>query len=112
MIDIAGGTLSASNYNLSVYAPTSGPYNGIAIFQPTTNTNELQIQFGSSTQALDGYIYAPGTEVYMQDKGGGVSALGLVVGQLDSNSTLTINNASYDQANSGTTLNKAVTLVE
>jgi hypothetical protein len=115
-MELAGSaTLNqASNSILNIYAPASlsSPYDGIAILQPSTNTTELQIQFGSNNEVLDGYIYAPGAIVFMQDHGGGVTASGLVAGTLyEDQSTLDIY-TNYDTAHSSTTLNKQLTLVE
>lgn len=111
-IDVYRGTFSQpSNTIVNAIAPTSGTYDGIAIMQPSTNTNELQVQFGSSNQVLDGYVYAPGAEVYMQDMGGGLTATGIVAGSLyDKASTIRI--PSYDQAHTATTINRTVALVE
>jgi Flp pilus assembly protein TadG len=113
VLDVGSGTLNqGSNSLLNVYSPTAGSYNGIAIFQPSTNTTQLQVQFGSNNEVMDGYIYAPGAQVYLQDHGGGVTAVGLVAGQLyDKASTFTVPH-SYDQANPTTTLNRVLTLVE
>jgi hypothetical protein len=79
--------------------------------QPVTNTNELQVQFGSGNQTLDGFIYAPGAEVYLQDHGGGITATGIVANTMfDKASTITI--PSYSVAHPITTPLKKVTLVE
>ena len=112
VMEIEGGTLTQDSSSvLNVYAPTAGSYNGIAILQPSTNTNQLQVQFGSNNEILDGYIYAPGAEVYLQDNGGGVTASGIVANSMtNQSSSLTI--PSYDTANSGTTPNRIVMLVE
>ena len=111
-IDIYGGTFNQpSNTLVNITAPTSGTYNGIAIMQPSNNTNNLQVQFGSNNQTLDGYIYAPGAEVYLQDNGGGVTATGIVAATMfDKASKITI--PSYDAAHPSTTINRIVTLVE
>jgi hypothetical protein len=111
VVDIAGGTLTQGNAILNIYAPTAGTYNGIAILQPESNSNDLQVQFGSGNEVLDGYIYAPGAEVYLQDHGGGIVATGIVAGSMyDKASTIRI--PSYDDANSTTTPNRVITLVE
>ena len=98
-----------------MYAPASQPpssYQGIAILQPSTNTTTLQIQFGSNNQVLDGYIYAPGATVFMQDHGGGVTASGIVAGTLfEDQSTLDIY-TNYDTSHSSSTLNRRLVLVE
>jgi hypothetical protein len=110
-LDIYSGTFNQGNAILNVTAPTSGIYNGIAIMQPLTNTTQLQVQFGSSNQTLDGYIYAPGAEVYLQDNGGGIVATGIVAASMyDKASSIRI--PSYDAAHPATTPNRVVTLVE
>jgi Flp pilus assembly protein TadG len=111
-LDVYGGTFNQpSNTLVNITAPTSGTYNGIAIMQPSNNTNNLQVQFGSNNQTLDGYIYSPGAEVYLQDNGGGIVATGIVAATMfDKASTIRI--PSYDKAHPTTTPNRIVTLVE
>lgn len=110
-LDIYSGSFNQGNAVLNITAPTAGIYNGIAIMQPVSNTTQLQVQFGSSNQTLDGYIYAPGAQVYLQDHGGGVTATGIVAASMfDKASTIRI--PSYDAAHPGTTPNRVVTLVE
>ena len=110
-LDVYAGTFNQGNSVLSIYSPTSGTYNGIALMQPATNTNQLQVQFGSGNQTLDGYIYAPGAEVYLQDHGGGITATGIVASSMyDKASTININ--SYDAVHPSTTRNRILALVE
>jgi Flp pilus assembly protein TadG len=111
-IDIENGTFNQpSNTIVNITAPTSGTYNGIAIMQPATNTNLLQVQFGSNNQTLDGYIYAPGAEVDLQDNGGGVTATGFVADTVKIKaSSITI--PSYNAAHPTTTPLRAISLVE
>ena len=110
-LDIYGGTFTQNNSILSIHAPTSGTYNGIAIMQPAGNATQLQVQFGSGGQTLDGMIYAPGAEVFLQDNGGGVTATGVIADTMFiKSSSLTI--PSYSAAHPTTTPLKAVTLVE
>jgi len=111
-IDIYGGTFDQKSTSLlSITAPTSGTYNGIAILQPSNNPNNLQVQFGSDNQTLDGYIYAPGAEVTLHDSGGGIVATGIVAKTMYDKTT-TIRIPSYDKAHPSTTPNRVVTLVE
>jgi hypothetical protein len=115
-MELAGSATLNQNSNsiLNLYAPASltSPYDGIALLQPSTNTTQLQIQFGSNNQVLDGYIYAPGATVFMQDQGGGVTASGIVAGTLlEDQSTLDIY-TNYDTAHSASTLNRVLVLVE
>lgn len=111
-LDVYSGTFNQpSNTLVNVVAPTSGTYNGIALMQPSSNTNQMQVQFGSNNQVLDGYIYAPGAQVYLQDHGGGITATGIVAASMfDKASVITI--PSYDKVHPSTTINRVVTLVE
>lgn len=113
VIDLSGGTLSqGSNSILNAYAPTSGTYNGVAIMQPSSNTTTpLQVQFGSNNQVLDGIIYAPGVQVYLQDHGGGVTASGVISNTMFiKSSTFSIPN--YSNANPTTTPFRVLTMLE
>ena len=111
VMDIQNGTFDQANAILNIYAPTAGTYNGVAILQPASNSNQLQVQFGSGNQVLDGYIFAPSANVYLQDSGGGITATG-IVGDTMFNKTSSITIPSYDQANASTTPNRVVVLVE
>lgn len=110
-IAISGGTFSQGSATLNVTAPTSGTYNGIALMQPMTNTNQVQVQYGKSNSKFDGYIYAPGAQVAVQDNGGGTVANGIVASYLYVKSS-TIRVFSYDAAHASTTPNRILGLVE
>ncbi len=112
VVDIQGGGITMGSSSLvSVYAPTSGTYNGIAIFQPYTNPTTMQLQFGSTSTYLDGMIFAPSATMTMHDAGGGVKASGFVLKSLDMNtSSLAI--TSYSASNQYTTPLRVITLVE
>jgi len=125
-IDMQGGAFNilSGQANLSVYAPTSGTYNGMAILQPASNKSDssdntcngqtngcLSTQFGSANTNFDGMIFVPGGQVTLHDAGGGVTASGLIADSINmATSTLTINN--YSQANPYTTPLRQVTLTE
>lgn len=123
-LDIAGGSFNQANTPLAITAPTntSAVYNGIAIMQTSTvatggakcDTNApcLQLQFGSGSETLNGIVYAPASEVVMQDMGGSVTAAGIIAYQLGYiNTDLTIT-SGYSQANPNTTPLTQVALVE
>ena len=61
---------------------------------------------------LDGYIFAPSADVFLQDHGGGITATGLVANTLFDKTTPFTVALDYDKENSATTLNKAVIMVE
>jgi hypothetical protein len=120
-IDINSGTLSINTgTTLSLYAP-QGPaagytnYNGIALMEPASNSNQITIQKGDASGLVDGIIYAPSAELFLQDSGGDKSGgltliTDLIVGKLfDKTATLSIQ--SYSQSTSGSPLTK-VALVE
>ena len=121
-IDVYGGSFNVgTGSTLGLVAPksnSSSSYetNGIALMQPSTNSNQIQVQFGSSSGSLTGIIYAPSAQLYLQDSGGDSSGgvvltTDLIVNELyDKTATLTIN--SYTQSNPSYAPLTQVTLVE
>ena len=135
------GTFTQNNNVLSIYAPTTGTYNGVALLVPPTNLwyaasstasdsggtyscdtssvnmkndpNSLNIQWGSSGQTFDGWIVAPLAVVYINDSGNGVTASGLDACALSFNSgNKGLSIPSYDAANKGTTSHVNIVLME
>jgi len=92
------------------YAPTSGTYNGVAIYQPASNSNQLLLQFGSGSSIFDGAVVAPSAAVDLHDQGGAVNATDLIVGQAYINGKVNLTN--YSAYNPITTPFKHITLVE
>jgi hypothetical protein len=123
--DIYQGQFTQNNAVLTMTASTSltSAYNGIAIMQPSTNTTDtckdpktttpcIQVQFGSGAGNLDGMIYAPTSEVYMQDNGGGTVTTGIIAYKIfEKASSLVITN-SYNAAHPITSPLSTVELVE
>jgi Flp pilus assembly protein TadG len=120
-IDLDSGTLSINTGTvLSLYAPQAAAtaytnYNGIALMEPAKNSNQITIQKGDASGLVDGIIYAPSAQLYLQDSGGDKSGgltliTDLIVGSLfDKTATLSI--TSYSQSTSGSPITK-VALVE
>jgi hypothetical protein len=123
-VDLYGGGLSQQNNQLSIYAPTSGDYNSVALMQAASNTNNAQcpankspdncllVQRGSSNSVFDGIIYAPKMSLEIQDGGGGVVATGVISDELYAKGSGTLNIYGYSAMNPNTTPFKLVTLVE
>jgi len=122
---LAGGSMSQSNSQLSIFAPTSGTYNSIALMIPTSNSTFgakcpaskispcMRIQKGDSGSTFDGIIYAPGSYLEIQDTaGGGVNATGLVARGLFAKGNGTLYISNYSASNPITTPFKVITLVE
>jgi putative Flp pilus-assembly TadE/G-like protein len=126
------GQFSQGNAQLQITAPVNPigtneyTYNGIGIIQaPTAVTPAapqckspagnkgvpcLQLQFGSGNEDLSGMIYAPTSQVMMQDEGGGVQASGVIAYQIYINSDFEI--TSYNKSNPFTSPLSKVSLVE
>jgi Flp pilus assembly protein TadG len=71
---IAGGLLEADG---KTTAPSTGAYNGLLFYQPSSNTNGMNVA-GGSTAVMNGSVYAPGA-VYTLNNGSGTSISGGVV---------------------------------
>ncbi|MCV0395354.1 MAG: pilus assembly protein [Rhizobiaceae bacterium] len=54
----------SANQTVQLSPPTSGPYAGITLFQPTSNVSPLTIN-GGVDSLVTGFIYAPGAHVFM-----------------------------------------------
>lgn len=58
-----GGITMAGGTSVNLSAPTSGPYQGILIWQPSSNSTNPATIVGGATQGLNGLIYMPTTKV-------------------------------------------------
>jgi len=104
----ASFSLGTGTVNLS--PPTSGTYQGVVLYQSRTNSNQLQLQFGSSSMTINGVIYAPAAQIYLQDNGGGVTLTADLVAQSIYNKASTLTVTSYSKTH-GSVLS-GVALVE
>ena len=109
----ANGTFTAdTTTNLQVYAPTSGTYNAMALYQSAADTQTMMLTFGSSGSTFDGMIYAPGATLDLHDQGGAATVnFGFVVGQLQDNGNVNINFTDYNAAHPTTSPFRVITLV-
>lgn len=115
-LDMYNGALTESTGTvLHIVAPTSGPYNGIAIAEPAPNASTLLFDKGSSSGLIDGIIYAPDAQLVLHDSGGDLNGglqliTDLIVNTLyDQTATLSI--TSYSQSVGNSPLTRTV-LVE
>lgn len=126
----AGTIQYRPNSYMTAYSMPCGPWAGIAVYQPASNTNALNLQFGNSgatgtstgcsyntalgtqvqNSALDGYIVAPTAAVNLQDEGGAIAVTGIQAYNIDVNSALITCN--YNQTNANTTPFRNIALVE
>ena len=62
--DAGGGIAVSGNATLNLSAETSGPYDGLVIFQARTNTRALNFS-GNGVGGLSGTVYAAGAQVIL-----------------------------------------------
>ncbi len=121
-IDVDTGTLSINtgttlNLNAPWTSSTACPgCSGVALMQPSYNSNQITIQKGDASGTVDGIIYAPSAKLFLQDSGGDKSGgltliTDLIVGSLfDKTATLSIQ--SFSQSNPTGSLLTKIALVE
>jgi hypothetical protein len=91
---VATGQLNFnSNSTVQLTAPTSGTLSGIAIWQPSSDTNEINLDAGS-TSAYNGAIYAPTAELTLNSASNAAACTLVDVGSvmLDSGASFSIGN--------------------
>jgi Flp pilus assembly protein TadG len=120
-IDITtGGMTENANTVFGLSAPTDGPYSGVVLMAPRTNSSIFEFEFGNShgtiSGTVNGIIYLPDAQLFLHDSGGDHSGglvlnTDLIIGELnDQTASLTIN--SYSDSNPTLTPLKHVSLVE
>lgn len=117
-IDIAGGALTDNTnglYNLT--APSTGSFANIALMQPPSDTNIISIQTGNSLGTIDGIIYAPTAQLYLNDSGGdsgggAVLKTDLIVGSLNDKTAFLTIQGFVQGGGGGSTLLTRTALVE
>ncbi len=108
-----GGSLGGSgngNTTLNLTAPTSGPYNGILIYQDPSNTNTIELN-GTPITNFSGIVYAPSAELELSGNTTMNLTTDLIVGSLYDKGNATINITDYTKTISTAPL-KTVALVE
>jgi Flp pilus assembly protein TadG len=92
-LDLLGSTGLPGNVALNLTAPTSGTYEGIVIYQPSSNSDTLSLT-GNAGSTLEGIVYAPSAAVSFTGNSGSNIYADFVVKSL----TLTGNAAFKDYA--------------
>jgi len=126
-MDLQGGGYSATNNQVSMYAPanTGYTYNSLALMVDPLNTAVscdpsikpitaacLQVQFGSGSGNIDGIIYAPNATVYMQDHGGTTTVAGIVADAIYDKASILDVYENYNLAHPSTTPLSTMAMVE
>jgi hypothetical protein len=100
-----GQTAITGSGNVNIAAPTSGPENGILIFQSRTDAQPMTIT-GSSNLNLQGIVYAPDAALTFTGSGSGTMYADLVVKSLAFTGSTTFQN--YASLNPNTPLSTIV----
>jgi Flp pilus assembly protein TadG len=76
---LLGGLTTPTSTNLQLNAPTdpSAQYPGIIIYAAKTDSSQLNFSLGNATGEMTGIIYAPDSQLYLQDSGSGTNGLSL-----------------------------------
>jgi hypothetical protein len=85
--------------NPNIQAPTTGTYQNVLLYQPSSDTNAVSFQGGSSTN-ITGVVYAPGAAVTVGNGSGSTINLGMVAQSLTLNGGCNFVSTSW--ANMGT----------
>ena len=100
---------------ISITAPTTGPYAGVAIYQDRANATKVDIANGTFT-TIGGSIYAPSAPVQFAGGAlfqvGGIINLAQYYGQLIAKTVSVSNNANIQVTSSTSGATKSVSLVE
>lgn len=110
---VTGGSYdSGTATTFTDYAPAdpNNIYNGLAIYQVASDSNAMNLQFGSGSSIFDGAVYAPSAKVTLHDQGGAVNATQLIVGSIYLNGTVNLQN--YSALNPTTSPFRVITLVQ
>ena len=102
----AGITMSGTG-GINITAPTSGPWEGIAIYQDRSNSSSDTLS-GGTTQNINGVVYMPkGTLTFSGGSGVSATSTTLVVNQVTFSGATDIKNAAttaYGGGGGGITL--------
>jgi Putative Flp pilus-assembly TadE/G-like len=105
-----GSTSLGGSGSLNLTAPTSGPYNGIAIFQPSTDNGSVTIT-GSGSMTFEGIVYVPKSAVTLTGSGSGNMYVDFISDSLSLSGSGSFIDKAYQAVNASALMQK-VTLVE
>ncbi|MGA8087729.1 MAG: pilus assembly protein TadG-related protein [Terracidiphilus sp.] len=104
---LGSDTITGSG-NMNLSAPTSGPYNGMLIYQPLSNTSAMALT-GSGGDSVKGILYAPGAPVTLTGSGSMNVSLDMIVDTLKVTGSGSVNVTNYAAVtNTNTALSKLV----
>ena len=103
-----GSTTITGSGSMSLTAPTSGPYNGVLVFQPSGDTNPVALT-GSGGSTIQGILYAPSSKLTLTGSGSMTVSLDIIVDSLSVTGSGSITDTNYAAVtNTNTGLSKLV----
>lgn len=102
-----GSTTVTGSGSMDLTAPTSGTYNGIIFYMPTTDSSAIKIS-GSGSMTLEGIVYAPDSPLTITGSGSGNVYTDFIVDSLTLSGSGSFNSKQYQLINSSALLGKTV----
>jgi hypothetical protein len=89
-----GGSTITGSGSEDLTAPTSGPYNGVLIYQPPGDTQAVSLT-GSGSAIIQGIVYAPGAAMTLTGSGSMTVSLDIIVDSLSLTGSGSITDTNY-----------------
>ena len=104
---LGSDTLTGSG-NMNLTAPTSGTYNGVLIYQPSTDASAMSIT-GSGGDKIQGILYAPGAPLTLTGSGSLTVSLDIIADTIKVTGSGSVTDTNYSAVtNTGSVLSKLV----
>jgi hypothetical protein len=103
---LGADTLTGSG-SMNITAPTSGAYNGVLIYQPSSDTSAMSVT-GSGGDKITGILYAPAAPLTLTGSGSVNVTLDMIVDRMSVTGSGSINDSNYSLTNPSSVLSKLV----
>jgi Flp pilus assembly protein TadG len=106
-----GGTTLTGSGNMNLTAPTSGPYNGVLVFQARSDTDAMSIT-GSGGDTIKGIVYAPAAALTLTGSGSMSVSLDMIVDSLSVTGSGSVTDTNYSVVTNADSVLSKLVLVE
>lgn len=107
---LGSNTLTGSG-NMNLTAPTSGPYSGVLIYQPSSNLSAMSIT-GSGGDKIQGILYAPKSPLTLTGSGSLNVSLDIIVDTIKLTGSGSIVDTNYSVVTNTNSVLSKLTMVE